>query len=77
MVEQNQILNSNFPATTIHNTMNLIHINSTIHRYISSFYSSAQSKSNGMVFRQYMSSLSYIEQYEYAKYVLRLFGVDI
>ncbi len=76
IVEQNQIGNSGFSATDIHNTKNLVAIESgtsgSIHQQISAHYSS--NLPSGITVRQWLSGQSFTAQFEYGLEVLSKFG---
>ena len=70
-----------FSAQWIQNTLNVIKLAKDIHEQVSNFYSSVPSKSivdtGGMVFRNWLTSMSFEEQYSWGLWVLRFFGVDV
>ena len=77
IVEQNPSNIANFGAQRIHNTENLIwleHGAGTIHAKVSGYYSSKQLFTNGQTVRQWLSTQSYKEQYEFGIKALKQFG---
>ena len=77
IVEQNRSNLSKFGAEAIHNINNLIklpHGKGSIHAKISGHYSSIQDFTNGKTVRQWLSSQSYQEQYDYGIKMLKQYG---
>lgn len=78
IVEQNQIGSSGFSATSIHNTKNLVSIESgfsgSIHGKISGHYSSVQGYTGGLTVRQWLSGKSFQFQFEYGLDQLSKYG---
>lgn len=78
IVEQNQIYNSRFDAKDIHNTKNLISIDSgfsgSIHSKISGHYSSKPKFTGGKTVREWLSGQSFEKQFEYGMDLLKQYG---
>ena len=77
IVEKHQSNISKFGAEAIHNINNLIklpHGKGSIHEKISAHYSSIQDFTNGKTVRQWLSSQSYQEQYDYGIKMLKQYG---
>ena len=70
-----------FSVQWIQNTLNVIKLAKDIHEQVSKFYSSVPSKSivdtGGMVFRDWLTSMSFEKQYSWGLWVLRFLGVDV
>jgi hypothetical protein len=77
IVEQCQIGKSGFSKYWIQNSNNVINISNSVHAKISAYYSSIQSFTNGMTFRNWLAGQSFKTQYEWGIKVLRMFGVKI
>ena len=77
IVEQCQIGKSGFSKYWIQNSNNVINISASVHNKISAYYSSIQSFTNGMTFRNWLAGQSFKTQYEWGIKVLRMFGVKI
>ena len=77
IVEQCQIGKSGFSKYWIQNSNNVINISNSVHTKISAYYSSIQSFTNGMTFRNWLAGQSFKTQYEWGIKVLRMFGVKI
>ena len=77
IVEQCQIWKSGFSKYWIQNSNNVINISNAVHAKISAYYSSIQSFTNGMTFRNWLAGQSFETQYEWGIKVLRMFGVKI
>ena len=74
LVEQCQIKRSGFSPKQIHNTTNVVPVNSKIHGRISGFYSSKQPFTDGLTVREWLTGQSFQKQYDfgikiYLKYV--------
>ena len=65
IVEQSQILKSGFPPYMIHHEINLMRLDSFVHKEISRHYSSVRPYTNGLRVRDWLAGKSYAEQYEY------------
>ncbi len=78
IVEQNQIGKSAFSATDIHNTKNLVSVESgfsgSIHSKLSGHYSSIQPFTNGQTVRQWLSGQSFQQQFDYGLNQLQQYG---
>lgn len=77
IVEQGSDNVSRFGAETIHNTNNLIklpHGAGSIHAKISGYYSSKQPFTGGQTVRQWLSTQSYQQQYDFGIKTLKQFG---
>ena len=77
IVGQCQIWKSGFSKYWIQNSNNVINISNAVHAKISAYYSSIQSFTNGMTFRNWLAGQSFETQYEWGIKVLRMFGVKI
>ena len=68
---------SGFANWAVQNISNIIRIEQTVHSQISRFYSSipAGNVTNGLTVRNYLTGLSFQEQYQYGLEILRKFGV--
>lgn len=76
IVEQSQIGKSGFAVEQIHNTSNIIAVDSKIHAKISGYYSTTTFDfTNGLSVRNWLAGKSFEEQYEFGLDVLRQFGV--
>jgi hypothetical protein len=63
-----------FGAGAIHNTSNLVRVDTAVHRQISGFYSSKQPFTGGQTVRQWLRSQSFDEQMQFGLDTLRRFG---
>ena len=61
----------------IQNSNNVINISNSVHTKVSAYYSSIQSFTNGMTFRNWLAGQSFKTQYEWGIRVLRMFEVKI
>ncbi|MCL2405530.1 MAG: RHS repeat-associated core domain-containing protein, partial [Defluviitaleaceae bacterium] len=85
IVEQSQINRhrANFDRYLVHSVQNVVSIYSTIHVQISAFYSKIPSftetgfDTGGKVFRDWLNTKSFEQQYQIGLDILRMFGVDI
>ena len=77
IVEQCQIGKSGFSKYWIQNSNNVINISNSVHTKVSAYYSSIQSFTNGMTFRNWLAGQSFKTQYEWGIRVLRMFEVKI
>ncbi|KJR46899.1 Guanosine polyphosphate pyrophosphohydrolase/synthetase [Desulfosporosinus sp. I2] len=76
IVEQNQIRKSGFSPQQIHNTNNVIAVDSATHAKISGYYNSIRPDISGnMRVRDWLAGQSYEYQYEFGIDVLKQFGV--
>jgi len=70
-----------FSNLWIQNSNNVINISIKVHNQISAFYSSIPNQTlintGGMVFRDWLSTMSFEQQYAWGIWVLRYFGVNI
>ena len=73
IVEQSQIGKSGFSPQMIHNTNNIVAINSNTHAAISGYYSSIQPFTNGMLVRNWLAGQSFEAQYAFGIDVINLF----
>ncbi|WP_394841149.1 hypothetical protein LZC95_29275 [Pendulispora brunnea] len=76
VVEQTSANVARFGEQSVHNTGNLVRVNTEIHQEISAYYSSKQPFTSGMTVRQYLSGRSFAEQQTFGREVLRMFGVS-
>jgi YD repeat-containing protein len=77
IVEQNPGNIAKFGAQRIHNTANLIKVEhgaGTLHAKVSGYYSSIQPFSNGQTVRQWLSSQTYKQQYDFGIKILKQYG---
>ena len=78
IVEQSQIQKSGFSATDIHNTKNLVAIDSgysgSIHSQISGYYNSKPRYTNGNTIRNWLAGQSFDDQFEFGMKQLQKFG---
>lgn len=78
IVEQSQIgKRANFTPEMVHNTHNIVSIPSghgTIHAKISSYYSSKQDFTNGMIVRDWLATKEYDYQFTFGKKKLEEYG---
>ena len=83
IVEQCQLKASRagFSKYWIHNSNNVINLTDDVHGLISNFYSSIPNPSvvntGGMVFRDWITNMSFEQQYKWGIWVLRYFGVNV
>ena len=77
IVEQCQIGKSGFSKYWIQNSNNVINISNSVHAKVSAYYSSIQSFTNSMTFRNWLAGQSFKTQYEWGIKVLRMFGVKL
>jgi hypothetical protein len=75
IVEQTPSNVERFGPEALHNTENVIAIDSKLHRQISSFYSSKQELTDSMGVREWLRGKSYEEQQAFGRMILRRFGV--
>ncbi|WP_055666124.1 RHS repeat-associated core domain-containing protein [Desnuesiella massiliensis] len=76
IVEQTPANIGKFTAPLIHNIANIMkldHGKGSIHAKISGYYSSIQPFTNGQTVRQWLSSKSFEEQYEFGMKIIRFF----
>ena len=76
IVEQCQTKSSRagFPVSWVQNSNNVINISKDIHKKISAYYSSIQDFTDGMTVRDWLSSKSFEEQYEFGIKILKKYG---
>jgi hypothetical protein len=74
IVEQTPHNISKFGSHAIHNTTNVVKIDSAIHVKISAYYSSIQPFTNGLTVRKWLSSKSFDEQESFGQEAMRRFG---
>ena len=83
IVEQCQLKSTRagFSKYWIHNSNNVINLSNDVHQLISNFYSSIPNPSvvdtGGMVFRDWITNMSFEQQYKWGIWVMRYFGVEI
>ncbi len=75
IIEQHAGNVKRFGAEALHNTENVIKVETEIHTKISAFYSSKRDIAGGMVVREWLRTQSYEQQRAFGLYVLRKFGV--
>jgi len=79
IVEQSQIIKSNFDRLIIHNTLNLVHLPIDVHRKVTGFYGSIPNPllhvdTGGLKFRDWLTGQSFEIQYEWGLKVIQMFG---
>ncbi|MBZ4043677.1 hypothetical protein K8B81_14985 [Flavobacterium hibisci] len=77
IVEQGGSNVAKFGATKIHNTSNLVkleHGAGSIHAKISGYYSSKQAFTGGKTVRQWLSTQSYKQQYNFGIKIMKQYG---
>ena len=76
---QTKATRAGFNVQWVQNSNNVINIPTSIHNQISAFYSSIPTavNTNGMVFRDWLNTMSFEQQFAWGIWVLRLFGVKI
>ena len=72
IVEQCQIDRSGFPVSWVQNSNNVIRITSEIHIQVTRYYNSVQDFTDGMQFRDWLTSMSFVEQYKWGIRILNL-----
>jgi hypothetical protein len=75
IIEQHAGNVKRFGAEALHNTENVIKVETEIHTKISAYYSSKRDIAGGMVVREWLRTQSYEQQRAFGLYVLRKFGV--
>lgn len=75
IIEQHAGNLKRFGAEALHNTENVIKVETEVHTKISAFYSSSQRELGGMVVREWLRTQSYEQQRAFGLEVLRRFGV--
>lgn len=73
IVEQSQIQKSGFTPESIHNTGNMIPIDTATHGKISGYYSSKQPFTNGMTVRNWLANQDFNAQYEFGLTIIKMF----
>jgi RHS repeat-associated protein len=74
IVEQTPGNVTRFGATSIHNTSNIVRLETGIHRQVSGYYSSVQPFTGGQTVRQWLSTQSFDAQMQFGIDVLKQFG---
>jgi hypothetical protein len=74
VVEQTTGNVTQFGATSIHNTSNIVRLDTAIHRQVSGYYSSVQPFTGGQTVRQWLSSQPFDAQTQFGLDVLKQFG---
>ena len=84
IVEQSQIKNNRagFDATWVHNVNNVVKVSNSMNQTINRFYSGKQDiagfvNTGSQTFRDWITTKSFQEQYEWGIKVLNYFGVDV
>ncbi|HVG57040.1 MAG TPA: hypothetical protein VNA24_00695, partial [Hyalangium sp.] len=75
IIEQHAGNLKRFGAEALHNTENVIKVETKVHTEISAFYSSKQPETGFMVVREWLRTQSYEQQRAYGLKVLRRFGI--
>jgi hypothetical protein len=75
IVEQTPGNVGRFGGSAIHNTQNLMPLDTAVHQQISAYYSRIQPFTNGQTVRQWLSSQPFEAQQQFGLQVLRDFGV--
>lgn len=76
IVEQQTIKNGSNAASNIYSSKNTVAISKNLHQKISGYYSSFNSKYN-MVFRKYINTLTYEQQYAQGLEILKMFAKQL
>lgn len=71
IVEQAAGNTARFGASALHNTVNVVRLDNTTHRAVSAYYSSKQSFPAGKTVREWLSTKSYKEQYEFGQRIVK------
>ena len=74
LVEQTPGNVGRFGPEAIHNTGNLVRLDTQVHRKVSGFFSSKQPFTGGQTVRQWASGQSYARQQQFARQVMERFG---
>jgi hypothetical protein len=74
IIEQHAGNLKRFGSEALHNTENVIKVETEVHTNISAFYSSKRDIAGGMVVREWLRTQSYEQQRAFGLYVLRKFG---
>jgi hypothetical protein len=74
IVEQTKGNVAKFGPEQLHNTQNVIRMETGRHRQISGYYSSIQDFTGGQTVRQWLSTQSFKAQQEFGLQVIRRFG---
>ncbi|MCL2658881.1 MAG: RHS repeat-associated core domain-containing protein, partial [Betaproteobacteria bacterium] len=77
IVEQNSTNIQQFGQNAIQNTTNIIRLDTSTHRAISAYYSTAYDFSGGVPVRQWLSNQSFEAQQQFGLQTLRNFGVNV
>jgi RHS repeat-associated protein len=72
IVEQRNV--GKFGSESVHNTNNIVEIDSVVHDKISAYYSSKQRFSEGKTVREWLNAQSFDQQYEFGIQTMRQFG---
>ncbi len=74
LVEQTPGNVGRFGPEAIHNTGNLVRLDTAVHRQVSGYFSSKQPFTGGQTVRQWLSGQSYARQQQFARQVMERFG---
>jgi hypothetical protein len=74
IVEQTKGNVAKFGPETLHNTQNVVRLDTAVHRKISAFYSSKPAFTGGKTVRQWLSQQSFEEQMQFGIETLGRFG---
>jgi len=74
IVEQTPGNVAEFGPEAIHNTNNLVPLDTAVHRQVSGYYSSIQPFTGGQTVRQWLSTQSFDAQMQFGRQVLSDFG---
>lgn len=74
LVEQTPGNVGRFGPQVIHNTGNLVRLDTAVHRQVSGYFSSKQPFTGGQTVRQWLSGQSYARQQQFARQVMERFG---
>ena len=74
LVEQTPGNVARYGPQAIHNTGNVVRLDTAVHRQVSGYFSSKQAFTGGQTVRQWLSSQSYARQQQFARQVLERFG---
>ena len=75
IVEQSQLQKSGFADELIHNTSNIIRVDTKTHSQITTYYKMAQNYTEGLPLREWLANQDFETNYRIGVEVLELFGV--
>lgn len=74
LVEQTPGNVGRFGPEAVHNTGNLVRLDTAVHRQVSGYYSSKQPFTGGQTVRQWLGGQSYARQQQFSRQILDRFG---